>query len=31
MFVPHGILYLNQQESNVVVGFLSLSPDFKAI
>ena len=31
MSVPHGILYLDQQESDIVVGFLSLSPDFKAV
>ena len=31
MSVPCGVLYLNQQESNVVMGFLSLPPDFKAI
>ena len=31
MSVPCGILYPNQQESNVVVGLLSLPPDLKAI
>ena len=31
MPVPHGILYPNQQESNIMVGFLSLPPDFKAV
>ena len=31
MSVPFGILYPNQQESDVMVGFLSLLPDFKAV
>ena len=31
MSVPHGILYLNQQESNAVAGFLPLPSDFKAV
>ena len=31
MSVPHGILYPNQQEYHVMVGFLSLPPDFKAV
>ena len=31
MSVPHGILYPNQQKSDIVVGFLSLPPDFKAV
>ena len=31
MSVPHGVLYPNQQESDVVAGFLSLPPDFKAV
>ena len=31
MSVPCGVLYLNQQESNIMAAFLSLPPDFKAI
>ena len=31
MSVPYGVLYLNQQESNIMAGFLSLPPDVKAI
>ena len=31
MSVPHGILYLNQKESDVMVGLLFPSPDFKAV
>ena len=31
MSVPHGILYLNQQESSVVAGLLSLPLDLKVV
>ena len=31
MSVPHGILYWNQQETDVVAGFLSFPPNFKAV
>ena len=31
MSIPHSILYLNQQESDIVVGFLYLPPDFNAV
>ena len=31
MSVPHGILYPNQQESDIMTGFLSLPQDFKAV
>ena len=30
MSIPHGILYLNQQVSNVMVGFLYIPPDLEA-
>ena len=30
MSIPHGILYPNQQVSNVMVGLLYLPPDFKS-
>ena len=31
MSVPQGILYPNQQKSDIVVGFLPLPADFKAV
>ena len=31
MSVPYGVLYLNQKESDIMAGFLSLPPDFKAV
>ena len=31
MSIPQGILYPNQQESNIMAGLLYLPPDFKAV
>ena len=31
MSIPHGILYPNQLESNIMAGFLYLLPDVKAV
>ena len=31
MSILHGVLYPNQQESNILAGLLYLPPDFKAV